>query len=42
MTDKNRNQAIKKLQELQDQLREWIITLEQYKEQKEKISCVII
>ena len=42
MTDKNRNQAIKKLQELQDQLREWIITLEQYKEKKEKISCVII
>ena len=42
MTDKNRNQAIKKLQELQEQLREWIITLEQYKEKKEKISCVII
>ncbi len=42
MTDKNRNQAIKKLQELQDKLREWIITLEQYKEQKEKISCVIV
>lgn len=42
MTDKNRNQAIKKLQHLQEQLKEWIITLEQYKEQKEKISCVII
>ena len=42
MTDKNRNQAIKKLQDLQEQLREWIITLEQYKEKKEKISCVII
>ena len=42
MTDKNRNQAIKKLQELQDQLREWIITVEQYKEQKEKISCIIL
>ena len=42
MTDKNRNQAIKKLQELQEQLREWIITLEQYKEKKEKISCVIL
>jgi len=42
MTDKNRNQAIKKLQDLQEQLREWIITLEQYKEQKEKISCIIV
>ena len=42
MTDKNRNQAIKKLQDLQDQLREWIITVEKYKEKKEKISCVII
>ena len=42
MTDKNRNQAIKKLQELQEQLREWIITVEQYKEKKEKISCIIL